>query len=288
MVTSEKSESPATPSSTSDKKNEALKTSAFNTSTMQLPSQASSTSATSAASAASALGQPVVTSYTAVGPQPANGSGYRPQRPRGSKNNPVGGASSSNQTTTLPASAASAAPYVPPSYQQQHHAQQNADYMHHHHHVTYAYEAPPPPMSQPPPGWIPAPQAATPYFYEQGAQPPPHPQGPGNPPYVPHMCTMPPPTAPHVVVSSGNKPLNVGGKGGQGATSPASAPSAIANTVNAISSTVVSSSESVQHQQGGPVPVHGPQEYEVEYHLHQGEVISLQLGDGRVQIIPGK
>jgi hypothetical protein len=33
--------------------------------------------------------------------------------------------------------------------------------------------------------------------------------------------------------------------------------------------------------------VHGPQEYEVEYHLHQGEVISLQLGDGRVQIIPG-
>ena len=223
-----------------------------------------------------------------LGPQPANGGGYRPQRPRGSKNNPVGGASSSNQTTPLPASAASAAPYVPPSYQQQHHAQQNADYMHHHHHVTYAYEAPPPPMSQPPPGWIPAPQAATPYFYEQGAQPPPHPQGPGNPPYVPHMCTMPPPTAPHVVVSSGNKPLNVGGKGGQGATSPASAPSAIANTVNAISSTVVSSSESVQHPQAGPVPVHGPQEYEVEYHLHQGEVISLQLGDGRVQIIPGK
>ena len=51
----------------SDKKNEALKTSAFNTSTMQLPSQASSTSATSAASAVSALGQPVVTSYTAMG-----------------------------------------------------------------------------------------------------------------------------------------------------------------------------------------------------------------------------
>ena len=51
----------------SGKKNETLKTSAFNTSTMQLPSQASSTSAASAASAASALGQPVVTSYTAMG-----------------------------------------------------------------------------------------------------------------------------------------------------------------------------------------------------------------------------
>jgi hypothetical protein len=48
----------------SDKKNEALKTSASNTLTMQLPSQASSTSP---ASAASALGQPVVTSYTAMG-----------------------------------------------------------------------------------------------------------------------------------------------------------------------------------------------------------------------------
>ena len=31
-----------------------------------------------------------------------------------------------------------------------------------------------------------------------------------------------------------------------------------------------------------------PQNYEVEYHLHQGEVISFQLGDGRVEIIPGK
>jgi hypothetical protein len=31
-----------------------------------------------------------------------------------------------------------------------------------------------------------------------------------------------------------------------------------------------------------------PQQYEVEYHLHQGEMISLQLGDGRVEIIPGK
>ena len=59
----------------------------------------------------------------------------------------------------------------------------------------------------------------------------------------------------------------------------------VASTVNA-SSTVVSSSESVQ-QTVGPA-LHQPHEYEVEYHLHQGEVISLQLGDGRVQIIPGK
>ena len=26
----------------------------------------------------------------------------------------------------------------------------------------------------------------------------------------------------------------------------------------------------------------------VNYHVHQGEVISLQLGDGKVQVIPGK
>jgi hypothetical protein len=31
-----------------------------------------------------------------------------------------------------------------------------------------------------------------------------------------------------------------------------------------------------------------PQNYEVEYHLHQGEVISFTLSDGRVEIIPGK
>ena len=84
-----------------------------------------------------------------------------------------------------------------------------------------------------------------------------------------------------VVSSGGSKtpPRPAGGK--QGVTSPSTAPT----TVNT-NSTVVSSSE----QAAASVPaMHppGPQEYEVEYHLHQGEVISLQLGDGRVQIIPG-
>ena len=166
----------------------------------------------------------------------------------------------------------SAAPYVPPAYQQ---PQGNpADYMHPHQQISYGYEAPPPPMGQPPPGWIPA----TPYFYEQGA---PHPQGGAHaPPYVQHMCTIPPP--PHVVGSSANK-------SGGGRATP--------STVTSNSNTSLMSSGEVQPQPaavvtGPPGPPGGPgqppQEYEVEYHLHQGEVISLQLGDGRVQIIPGK
>lgn len=159
-----------------------------------------------------------------------------------------------NGTTSLPASAVSAAPYIPPIYQQQ---GGNPDYMHHHQHVTYAYEAPPPPMGQPPPGWVPA----GPYIYAGAGE---------NPaPFVQHMCTMPPP---QVVVSSSassSRPTS-------SSRSTTAVSSSVSSTVSS-NSTVVSSSE-----------VHQPQEYEVEYHLHQGEVIQLQLGDGRVQIIQGK
>ena len=96
-----------------------------------------------------------------------------------------------------------------------------------------------------------------------------------------------------MVVSSGNKPLGPGGVKGGVASGPSVATGPpVPSTVNAASSTaVVSSSESVQQTAGGPAgppALHQPHEYEVEYHLHQGEVISLQLGDGRVQIIPGK
>ena len=119
----------------------------------------------------------------------------------------------------------------------------------------------------PPPPWMPA----TPYFFEGG----PAPAVPGPaPPYVQHMCTTMPP--PQIAVSSAP-----GGKSGAGAvraTPSPHAPPHSSNTTTVMSSTsaVVSSSE---------IP---PQNYEVEYHLHQGEVISFQLGDGRVEIIPGK
>ena len=76
------------------------------------------------------------------------------------------------------------------------------------------------------------------------------------------MCTMPPP--PPTTVSSNSK-------GGGGRVTPSS-------------STNVTSATSEQP----PPPAGPPQNFEVEYHLHSGEVISLQLGDGRVEIIPGK
>lgn len=161
--------------------------------------------------------------------------------------------------TGLPPSAASAAPYVPPAYQQP----LNPEFVHQHHHVTYGYEAPPPPMGQPPPTWV------TPYYFDGGpgggAHPPPTAAAPGghhHPHYMQHMCTMPPP--PPTTVSSNSK-------GGGGRVTPSS-------------STNVTSATSEQP----PPPAGPPQNFEVEYHLHSGEVISLQLGDGRVEIIPGK
>lgn len=130
----------------------------------------------------------------------------------------------------------------------------------HQHHIAY-YESPPPPMGHPPPPWI----SATPYFFDQsgGATVPPG----GAPPFVHHMCTMPPP---HLVPTSG------GMKNGGGRATPS--PSNVASPTASTGNSVVSNSSEVQHQQ-----------YEVEYHLvRQGEVVSLQLGDGRVEIIPGK
>ena len=140
------------------------------------------------------------------------------------------------------------------------------------------------------------------YFYEAGPVPPGPPVPPmagvgptvptgPAPPYMQHMCTTMPP--PQIAVSSagtpaGGPPGGPGGKnatglvgGGRGTPSPHAPPppppnhTSTATTVST-SSSIVSSSE-IQ-----------PQNYEVEYHLHQGEVISFTLSDGRVEIIPGK
>ena len=147
------------------------------------------------------------------------------------------------------------------------------------------------------------------YFYEAGPVPPGPPVPPmagvgptvptgPAPPYMQHMCTTMPP--PQIAVSSaGITPAPVvpggpgGGKnaatglsagGGRGTPSPHAQPpplppppnhTSTATTVST-SSSIVSSTE-IQ-----------PQNYEVEYHLHQGEVISFTLSDGRVEIIPGK
>ena len=159
----------------------------------------------------------------------------------------------------------------------------------------------------PPPPWMAAPSPA--YFYEAGPVPPGPPVPPmagvgptvptgPAPPYMQHMCTTMPP--PQIAVSSaGITPAPVvpggpgGGKnaatglsagGGRGTPSPHAQPpplppppnhTSTATTVST-SSSIVSSTE-IQ-----------PQNYEVEYHLHQGEVISFTLSDGRVEIIPGK
>lgn len=254
MVTSEKNEKQ------SDSKNEVKN---HRNSAMPIPTASTSPASTSGPTSTTA------SNSSGVG-QTSNGGSYvRSQRPRQAGQTNVSNSSSSKNSsttgvTTLPASAVTAAPYVPSSYQAQ-----NAEFMHHphQHHIAYAgYEAPPPPMGQPPPpGWVP-------YFYEQGSGP--HPSGgtPGPPPFVQHMCTIPPP---QVVVSSAT---------GKGAGARSATPSACV---------VSSSSDHAQTVQpnvavaGGHTSQSG-QEYEVEYHLHQGEMITLELGDGRVQIIPGK
>lgn len=187
--------------------------------------------------------------FLITGQSSSNGGAFNRMR-LNNRTTPTKGPAPTSTSSSLPASAVSAAPYIPPSYQQQ------DPFMHHHHHHIAYYESPPPPMGQPPPPWI----SGTPYFFDQsGAGPP----GGAAPPFVQHMCSMPPP--PHLV------PTSIKNGGGRATPSPSS------SVAVSSSNSVVNSSE-VQLQQ-----------YEVEYHLvRQGEVVSLQLGDGRVEIIPGK
>ncbi len=132
-------------------------------------------------------------------------------------------------------------------------------------------------MMPPPPWGVQQP----PYYYDMEGHPAPPPP-PGAYPLPPHMCppagVPPPPGAPpppQVVVSSAS---------GKEQTAPQAPPPG---------GRYAPSPHSVPPPPPANAPPDGaaggtPQSYEVEYHLHQGEVISLQLGDGRVEIIPGK
>ena len=223
--------------------------------------------------------------------------------------------------SSLPPSAISAAPYIPTSMVHQqpvgvdyHHGGHNhpppLHHIHHLHHPvhiapTYAYmpcpDGGPPHTTGPPPHGIPPPPLnpgsgtawINPYY------PGPIYDSSGIPTFV-HHVTPPTPSA-----TTGNN-NNAGGTGGSGGAKSAGSNRMSPAPQHLVQHPAVSSaptfcqnhSPAAVSSAGAPVNscpnssgLHQQppqQQHVVSYHLQQGEVISLQLGDGQVEVIQGR
>ena len=247
----------------------------------------------------------------------SSNTGYTRQsnpRPRAHKHPTPAVSSSSNTSTTstsgtvtapiissLPPSAISAAPYIPTSMIHQpvdyHHGPPPLHHIHHLHHPlhmapTYAYmpgtmqcpDGVPPHAAGPPPPGVPTPPlnpAGTAWMSPYYPAPIYDGTGGGIPTFV-HHVTPPTPSA-----------TTVGGTGMNTASNNTSH--------NKSGSNRMSPSPQQQHlvhppanntsycQNHSGLQAHPPpQQHVVSYHLQHGEVISLQLGDGQVEVIQGK
>jgi len=252
----------------------------------------------------------------------SSNTGYTRQsnpRPRAHKHSTGSATGNGNGPiiSSLPPSAISAAPYIPTSMVHQpvgvdyHHGGHNhpppLHHIHHLHHPvhiapTYAYlpcpDGGPPHTTGPPPHGIPPPPLnpasgtawISPYY------PGPIYDSSGIPTFV-HHVTPPTPSA-TTANNSGNTNSSSGAKSTNNRMSPApqhlvqhpaasSAPTFCHNhspaAVSLAGSPVSSCPNSSGLQQQPP-----QQQHVVSYHLQQGEVISLQLGDGQVEVIQGR
>ena len=201
-------------------------------------------------------------------------------------------------SSKLPASAVSAPPYIPPpSLMVDYSSQPPHGVLPHPHHGGVAM---PPQHPGAPPAVVPYHPAGSyvdanmgygaPIYFPPHA--PPYDQGV----YV-HPPTGPPPNA-------GVRPSGKGGSGGRytpsphsvsGSSSPnsfcqnaAAAAAAAAAAGNAPLVTPIPASSAVNSGGGSGGGGGNNNQHVVNYHVHQGEVISLQLGDGQVQVIPGR